>query len=326
MSEESRRPVPPDVFRKICPEIKPQKKKKRQFRQGFARLLQILLHKPLLQPPYSGPLQKIAILAQEKYGDAILLTPLLRQLRIHFSATEIHVITFSRATHDTSFLLHSLIVRAGRKAGIDSPYHRGIYDYLVQLDFHTQVAIKNCGLLAILGKSVQAEQCRPYIPIMQVSDRIKVFLDSFPERSVIGINISAGKPNRYWTEQNWVELIRTFTEERFLLLSAPKDRELKTRLEHSCTNIITSPDTNNLFEASLITEKLKALITPDTAMVHIASCTDTAVIGLFGAAEQDLSRFKPFLVDHRLVLSPTKQVADIELKSVIDALSEYLSD
>lgn len=340
-------------------------KKQRRFRQAFAGLLQKLLNKRLLQPPYTGPLQKIAVLAQEKYGDAILLTPLLRQLRKYFPQTEIHLITFSRATNDffrndtnidalhlakghtftyfsrilplrfdllfntkdhpsTSFLLHSLIVRARRKAGIDSPYHRGIYDYLVEADFHTQIALKNCGLLTILGKPSKSEDCRPYIPIKPISKTVQEFLDSLPERSYIGMNISAGGANRYWKEENWMQLSETFSSEKFVIFSAPNDLEQKKRLERSCPNIIPSPATNNLYEASLIAACMKLLITPDTAMVHLASAVNTPVLGLYGTAPQDQSRFMPLLIDHSLVVSPGRFVSDITIGQAVTACRAML--
>ncbi|MCF8216975.1 MAG: lipopolysaccharide heptosyltransferase family protein [Chlorobium sp.] len=340
-------------------------KKQRRFRQAFARQLQKMLHKPLLMPPYNGPLHSIAILAQEKYGDAILLTPLLRQLSIHFPKTEVHLITFSQATHDffrndrnidalhfakgntiayyrrilsrrfdllfntkdhpsTSFLLQSLIIRARRKAGIDCPYHRGIYDYLVDLDFHTQVALKNCALLALLGKPVKSDDCRPYIPEKPLSETVRTFLHSLPERHYIGINISAGGATRYWTEENWKRLSENFTDDKFVLFSAPGDHEQKERLERSCPNIIPSPATRNLYEVSMIAARLKLLITPDTAMVHVASCVNTPVIGLYGIAPQDQSRFMPFMVKHRIIVSSTAFVRDISPDQAVKTCQEML--
>ncbi|MBN1279003.1 MAG: glycosyltransferase family 9 protein [Chlorobiaceae bacterium] len=340
-------------------------KKQRRFRQAFARLLQKMLHKPLLMPPYNGPLHSIAILAQEKYGDAILLTPLLRQLKTHFPKTKVHIITFSRATHDffrndrnidalhlakghtfkyfrkilplrfdllfntkdhpsTSFLLHSLIVRARRKAGIDCPYHRGIYDYLVDLDFHTQIALKNCGLLSILGKPAEPQHCRPYLPEEPVSAPIKAFLSDLPNKICIGMNISAGGPTRYWKMEYWRQVAETFPAEKFLVLSLPDDIETKSNLELWCSNIMPSPLTRNLFEVGLIVSKLKLLITPDTAMIHVASCTNTPVIGLYGKALQDQSRFKPLLVKHSIIASATPKVQNIDPMSVIKLLKEHL--
>lgn len=343
--------------------MKKEWKKKRRFRQSFARILQKLLHKPLGPLPYTGSLNSIIILAQEKYGDAILLTPLLKLLKKHFPLTSVHVVAFSRATFtffqndrnidtlyqakgdprhyysqilsrnfdilfntkdhpSSSFLLQSLIIRARKKIGIDCQYHRSIYDYLVDLDFHSPVALKNCGLLGILGKPVRTEECRPYIPEQTVSDAVRSFLDSLPERTCTGINISAGNHTRYWTEENWKKLVDAFPCERFLVFSSPEDNEQKKRLERLCPNIMTSPMTANLYEAGLLVSKVKMLVTPDTAMVHVASCFNTPVLGLYGKAPQDQSRFGPFLIEHKMMISSTALVADIRADDVIVTLKE----
>ncbi len=338
-------------------------KKQRRFRQGFARLLQKILNKQVVQPPYNGPLNSIVILAQEKYGDAILLTPLLQQLKQQFPDTAVHVVTFSKATHDffrydrninslylakgnasiyyrqiltrrfdmlfntkdhpsTSFLIQSLIIRARWKVGIDCTYHRGIYDYLIDLDYHSQIALKNCGLLDILGKTVKPETCRPYIPKMPVSPQVKEFIRNLPEEALLGINISAGKSNRYWSETNWKLLVDAFPQKKFTVLAVPADFAQKSRLEQQCPNIITSSITSNLYEACLITGKLRVLVTPDTAIVHVASCSNTSILGLYGAAKQDQSRFRPFLIHHRMLISTSSEVKDITPETVIKALQE----
>mgnify|MGYP001806062435 CR=1 FL=1 len=346
--------------------MKREWKKKRKFRQGFARLLQKMLRKPLLHAPYTGPVNSVIILAQEKYGDAILLTPLLKLLKQKFTDTEIHVVTFSRAVHgffrsdrnidrlhlakgnawryyrnilgkrfdllfntkdhpSTSFLFQSILLRARCKVGIDCEYHRGIYDYLVDLDYHTPVALKNCGLLDILGKPVQPEECRPYLPEMPVSETVQAFLGSVQERTGIGVNISAGGPTRYWTENNWKKLVDSFPCETFVVFSAPGDREQKNRLERQSRNIRPSPETANLYEAGLIAGNLKLLVTPDTAMVHVASCSNTPVIALYGTAPQDQSRFRPFLVEYRIIASKTNFVQNISVKKVADTMRNMLN-
>lgn len=341
-------------------------KKQRRFRQALAKLLQHLFRRRLCRPPYRGPIGSIAILAQEKYGDAILLTPLLKNLKTAFPHTEIHLITFSKAvtgffstdpnvtevhyakgitgrhikllfgikfdllfnTKDhpsTTFLIHSILVRTRVKAGIDNEFHRGLYDYLVTIDFHSPIALKNCGLMTILGRPVPERACRPYLPPRPVSAETSEFLETSDLSQAFGINISAGWPTRYWTTKNWKELIGAFPARQFVILSAPEDTETKKTLEASCPTVIASPPTASLYEAGLIVEQLRLLITPDTSMVHIASCFDTPVVGLYGAAQQDQSRFRPFLVDYRMVSSPTPVVRDIDPKQVIEAARQMVS-
>ncbi|NQU45780.1 MAG: glycosyltransferase family 9 protein [Chlorobium sp.] len=76
----------------------PKKKKKRQLRQAFARTLQRIMPQRAGNTPFTGTLNTIAILAQEKLGDSVLLTPLIRNLRKAFPKLEIHIIAFSEAS------------------------------------------------------------------------------------------------------------------------------------------------------------------------------------------------------------------------------------
>ena len=62
----------------------------------LSRLVPPLECKPL----FSGPLKRMIIITQEKLGDAILLTPLLRLLTDHVSNLSIHIIALSRPTAD----------------------------------------------------------------------------------------------------------------------------------------------------------------------------------------------------------------------------------
>ncbi|UZJ37307.1 glycosyltransferase family 9 protein [Prosthecochloris sp. SCSIO W1103] len=342
-------------------------KKKRRFRQALASTLQKIFCKPERQPPYTGPLESIAILAQEKYGDAILLTPLLKNLKQCIPSCSIHLITFSKAiasffqndpnvtavhyakgnvirytcktlapkfdllfnTKDhpsTNFLLQSILIRARCKVGIANEFHTGLFDYLVDTDFHTHIVRKNCGLLTILGLKIAEESCRPYIPPMSVSEEIEMFAASLEPKMASGINISAGGPTRYWTEENWSEIIAAFPVHRFVIFSTPTDIDQKRRLEDRHQNVIASPGTANLLETGRIVKQIGLLISPDTAMIHVASCYNVPVIALYGQATQDQKRFGPFFIKNKMVISPTAKVQDIAVSSVANAFKEFMKD
>lgn len=341
-------------------------KKKRRFRQSFARALQKTIGKPTKNTPYNGQADSFIIFVQEKYGDAILLTPLLKHIKRLFPNSTVTLLTFSKTTTaffqsdphvdtvhyakanpiryihsvllhrfdilfntkdhpSTNFLIHSVLVPARCKIGIQNDYHTGIYDYLISIDFHSPIVLKNCGLLKTLGKEVHAEKCRPYIPPMPVSQEIQLFFSSLNEQKHIGINISAGGPKRYWTEENWKKFVTAFPDQKFIVFSAQGDHEQKKRLEQQCENIVPSPKTRNLYEASLIISRLSWLVTPDTAMVHVASCCKTGIIGLYSKALQDQSRFSPFLVEYRMISSPSELVKDIKTETVIENLKDILN-
>lgn len=335
-------------------------KKKRRFRHSFARTLQKLVGKQTRTDHYTGPTGSFVILAQEKYGDAILLTPLLKNIKTLFPQSTLSLLTFSKNTTDffqsdpnidtvlyakanplhyilsfllrrfdivfntkdhpsRNFLIHSLLIPSRCTIGIQNEYHTGIYDYVTECEYNSPVVMKNCGLLTLLGKKVDPAECRPYIPPMPVSEPLRQFVEKLDDRSICGINISAGWPTRYWTEENWRRFIQTFNDEEFIVLSSPGDLKTKKALEETLPNIVPSPGTSNLYEAGLIIGKLKLLVTPDTSLIHVASCTVTPVVGLYTSAPQDQSRFTPFLIDYRMAVSSTAFVKDIELQTVNDA-------
>jgi ADP-heptose:LPS heptosyltransferase len=343
-----------------------KKKKKRQIRQLFARLLQHITPPRSGNADFSGSLNSVAILAQEKLGDCVLLTPLVRNLRRAFPYLEIHIIAFSQAsagffmnnpditavhqakkhlsryikevlsrkfdllfnTKDhpsTHFLLQSALIRARFKVGHRNPFHEKLYDRLLDMEFHTHIALKNCALLPVLGVTAGIEECRPVLPPMPIANELITFLNEIEKNVTIGINISAGEPNRLWTEAKWQMLLERFPDERFVVLSSPEDATAKRRLEEHCRNIIASPPTRNLYEASRIVAMLRLLITPDTSMVHVASSTGTPVAGLYREAPQDISRFGPYAIPFEIIISSTGEVSGIEPESVANAVRRLLA-
>jgi ADP-heptose:LPS heptosyltransferase len=180
------------------------------------------------------------------------------------------------------------------------------------------MAMKNCALLTLFGSHPPNDQCRPSLPPMPVSDAIVMFLQKIAVKTIIGINLSAGEMNRQWLEKSWEELLQLYSDETFIVLSGPEGREEKQRIETRFSNVLASPSTQNIYEAGLIIATVKLLITPDTSLIHVASCYDIPVIGLYREAPQDLSRFGPLFIPFELIISATGEVSDISVTAVAE--------
>ena len=61
----------------------------------LVKLMRFFLPDYQAKPKFDGPFSSIAILVQERTGDAILLTPLLRILRLSYPNLIIHLVIFS---------------------------------------------------------------------------------------------------------------------------------------------------------------------------------------------------------------------------------------
>lgn len=313
---------------------------------------------------FDGKLRSIVILAQEKLGDAILLTPLLRILRRAVPDLSIHVVTYSSVhafferdpnvdvvhkgknhywslykamrhrrfdllynTKDHpsfTFLYQSRIIPARHRVGIDHPGHDGFFNYMIEVDFHQHIIEKNCALLDYVGIPYTKEDCRPYLPEGNVSEAVDAFINEISDMKVIGINLSAGEKNREWPEEKWVRLAKSIGQP-IMILSMPNRHSEKRRLESTLKEVIPSPQTQSIYEAGRIIEHLDLLVTPDTSLVHVASCYGTKVVGLYRADEVHYKRFYPYLTPNRIVISPTNRIDDIPVNEVMKATRDMLS-
>jgi len=116
---------------------------------------------------------------------------------------------------------------------------------------------------------------------------------------VIGINISAGKPNRIWKTSNFVELIEKLsaTSEKavIVIFCAPEDRgraEKIQRLAGACCHLL--PDGLNILDVSALIAKLDTLITPDTSVIHIARQYNVPVVGMYPTHGRSAAQWKPY--------------------------------
>ena len=105
--------------------MKPKKKKKRELRQAFARFLKFAAPRKSHRNSFTRELRSIAILAQDKLGDSVLLTPLLKMIGAKFSKLEIHIITFSKASYN--------FIRANSKILVKMPEQKNRYSLLNNL-------------------------------------------------------------------------------------------------------------------------------------------------------------------------------------------------
>lgn len=341
------------------------KKKKKPFRHRFAQTLQFIAKRRKKQPFPSRPLESIVILAKERYGDSIMLTPLIGALRKEYPELSIYIITFSQIVFNffsadqnvtavyhtkknltryykeilskkfdllfnpkdhpsTNFLIHSMLIRARYKTGHSNSFHEGLYDYLIDLPKNTHESEKNLSLLSIINTGKQTQRHKPYLPPLPVAENITAFLKNLQPGLCIGVNISAGHNGGHRSVAQWSDLIKNFPSERFVIFSAPDDLEEKQEFEQQHANVQPSPSTANLNEVGEIVKNLKILISPDTALIHVASCFDTPLIGLYRKSLVDHNQFAPLSKLQDVIISPTPDVIDIASDHIVASLREMI--
>ncbi|OQY28406.1 MAG: hypothetical protein B6244_07340 [Candidatus Cloacimonetes bacterium 4572_55] len=308
---------------------------------------------------------RIAIIAQEKLGDLILLTPLLRNLKRVYPQAEIHIVglssvsrffendplvtevhlpkenywryfrrifqyrfdlLFSPKDHpSTNALLHISLIRSRYKLGIDHPGHRNFFHHMIQTKPYEHIIRKNCAALDFLNIPYTDRDCRPYLPERDIAPEISRFVNEINDKNIIGVNLSAGKPNCEWSPDRWRKVIDTI-KLRVVIFSMPDKADTKRNLEKSCPNVIPSPPTPSLYDAGKITSCLRLLISPDTSLIHVASAYRVPTVALYRADPVSYNCFYPFDIEHIKLISPSMHVNDISPEQVIDSVRQLLKE
>jgi len=332
-------------------------------RQRYAQMILYIFGRKKKLPPPSGMPRSIIILGLERFGDSILTTPLLRTLRKALPDLELYVITpgnrsYSFYQYDTNitrlfhakkellscfwfflfhpadilfnpkdnlsftFVLLSRILRSRHSVGIAFPFHDDHYNAVVQVASSEHIIKKNMALLNHLSIEYSEQDLLPFIPPMPLNESITTFAQTLQGQSIIAINISAGSVVRERSKELWLEVIKHLGC-RCVIFAMPQRYEDKRWLEHY-DEVIASPNTSSFSESEYLLQQCIALISPDTAMIHLASAVQLPTVGLF-LTQHDADRFAPFGVPHKIIFGK-QSLDDIDALSIVDAVKDILSN
>jgi len=338
--------------------------RKDQRRRLMARMLKAMSSAKTLTPEFKGSLKKVVILAQEKFGDAVLLTPLFKNLKRCYPNCHITVLTFGQnqiifsedenvdavfqlnlislkslgflmnnrfdllfntKDHPSwTYLMYSGLIKAFLKVGIYHEYHEGLYHHLLDVPFQTHIVEKNCALLGYVKCQTRPEDLRPQLSLSSISADIKTFALQLKGKGVLGINLSAGEPSREWSFEKYDALIQSL-KVPIVIFSMPDRQAQKEQLEQLYPHVMASPKTTSLFDVAALVKELDLLFTPDTSLIHIASCYNTPLVGLYRSDTVHLNRFSPYLTRHFQLISNTEKVETISVENALEALENMKS-
>ncbi len=151
------------------------------------------------------------------------------------------------------------------------------------------------------------------------------------ESKYIVFNISARQSNKRLSEGQ-VFCIMSFLgrrlELRTVVIFAPEDEPIARNAvaKSESLNSLAFPDSGHasLMETASLIEGSVAVVTPDTAIVHIASAVSTPVLGIFTPL-QVTQEWLPYKVFYKLIIGPEgKPVSAIASSALERGLEEFL--
>ena len=166
----------------------------------------------------------------------------------------------------------------------------------------------NLSPMSFLDKEYNIRSKRPSLYIPDETDgSIVSRLNPEAERRLL-INISAGKPSRQWGKKNWSELLTEFTpdDKNFdIVINAVKeDYEMANELVEAHKqrlNIYTLQLT--LMETCSVIRHSDYVISPDTAVIHIASAYNKPLVGLYTNVDWNNKKFAPLTDKYKMLVS-----------------------
>jgi len=183
-------------------------------------------------------------------------------------------------------------------------------------------------LLKLFNLNPAIAQKRVFFPIDDRSRNIinNLMNDHFPDNlPLLGINISAGSPARFWGVEKYIKLLESIPSNNLniIILSSPGDKELAKRI--SSGKYLTF-STEDFTEFAAIISRLNLLFTPDTSVVHLASAYNIPMFGIYVKFNTDEIIWYPYNTDYEAIITEEPNFINLEVQLVIDKLKIFLEN
>ncbi len=121
---------------------------------------------------------------------------------------------------------------------------------------------------------------------------VSKYLEDIALNSFYVLNLSASMEHKMWDTENWIKLFREFPDlqKQTVLSYAPPENEKATQLLAQCPDIHNFKSRSLNDAVSLIAQS-KLLISPDTAMVHVAAAFNIPLLGLYSGLDDFYAKF-----------------------------------
>ena len=186
------------------------------------------------------------------------------------------------------------------------------FNVRVRVRFSGHIMDAFTGLLEGLGRDLEPG---PADRIPKLSSRERDFAsafwklsEAFPDKCV-SVNISAGRENRWWGVRNYSELCIRLLSAGFtpMILHAPEHRERACAIARSSPGSLLSPPTSTILHTAALMGGTSMVISPDTAVVHLAAAMGIPVAAMYLPPEADLPNWLPWEVRSRVIFSDSRE-------------------
>jgi len=141
----------------------------------------------------------------------------------------------------------------------------------------------------------------------------------------LAVNVSAQAHWRRWPDDHYIATIRWvrqhFPDLQVLILGAPVDERCKRHIGQACA--VPVDETTSAREMIALIATCDAVLTPDTAVTHVASAFRKPVVAMFAGVGG--LHWGPYGTVGRVVSTPARTLASLDVEPVQQALQELLA-
>lgn len=224
------------------------------------------------------------------------------------------------------------------RIGTGKARFRSYYDVFdgIAFDPSDHVIINTLGLLRVFGidPDEASAHTEPYLEPnsrQRAEDFVRSLGGVAPDRPLVGLNLSSGHPSRDWGDTKSSQLAQDLTESHpdvlVLVFTIPKESWRGKRLSQRLSErVIAVPDDLSILDAAALIRHLSLLITPDTALVHIARAFRVPVVSMHTSHERNLAQWRPYGQSHGAVVSDSLyDIHSIQVESVLTCVEQVLA-
>lgn len=139
------------------------------------------------------------------------------------------------------------------------------------------------------------------------------------------LNISASHERKMWQNENWSRFLKNIETQFEIILSyAPTESEKAKDLLKKNNRLIEF-QSRSLFDTISLIKNSAMLITPDTALVHIAAAFDIPLLGLYSGLDDFYEKFAP-LSSNQEIIRATKGdngIHSIKAEELIEGFRQF---
>jgi len=202
-------------------------------------------------------------------------------------------------------------------------------------------------LLAIQFLKVDHHNIRPELPLLPKSESfVGEFLkenaeeknpsvlrtsplekgDNLLTQKKVVVNISASTESRYWQQEAWKELFKNdvFKNAQIFLTFAPEDVAKAEELLKA-TPALKLFRSRSIWDVVSLVKAADVVITPDTAVVHIAAAFDKPIVALFPAQEWNFYKFRPLSMHAGEVFKEGRSIPEMPVSEVVEAVERIFA-